>query len=113
MSRNGNYLSENVANVLTAYRAWKSGSATFTDLESALDALAAGKPPEVPKPLTISQAAKVLGMAPASVYKLFDSGKIQGWRVGWERKIDPGELRRYMATAGIPAERLDALLMGR
>lgn len=54
--------------------------------------------------LTTGQVAKLLGVAPATVNKWFDSGKLPGFRVpsSNHRRIVRGDLLRFMRLHGLP-----------
>lgn len=106
-------MSTQAARVVAAYRAWRQGG-PFTDLEARLEDLATeATAPDMAKPLTTSEAARVLGVSPRTVAKLVDTGTLAGWKVNKDRRVPVASLRDYMAAQGIPPGRLDAYLAGR
>jgi len=53
--------------------------------------------------LTVSEAARLLGVSPATVRRMLDSGVIQGWRIPLgtrHRRIPRAEIERVMQGTG-------------
>jgi excisionase family DNA binding protein len=56
--------------------------------------------------LSVRQVAKLLGVCPATVYRLCDQRKLPHFRVLNAIRIDPGDLKRFLARSrqrGLPA----------
>lgn len=66
----------------------------------------------MPRPkdvLTTGEVAKICRVAPRTVSKWFDSGKLRGYRIpgSKDRRIPLQQLIRFMRTHGIPLDGLD------
>lgn len=59
--------------------------------------------------LTTGEVAKLCKVAPRTVSKWFDSGKLRGYRIpgGKDRRIPLNQLIRFMRAHGIPLDGLD------
>jgi len=59
--------------------------------------------------LTTGQVARICHVAPRTVSKWFDSGKLRGYRIpgSRERRIPVGQLAAFMRAHGIPLDGLD------
>ncbi|MCD4830390.1 MAG: helix-turn-helix domain-containing protein [Anaerohalosphaeraceae bacterium] len=58
---------------------------------------------------TTGQVARICNVAPRTVTKWFDSGKLRGYRIpgGRDRRIPAVELLRFMKTHNLPIEQLE------
>lgn len=56
--------------------------------------------------LTTGQVSRICHVAPRTVCKWFDSGRLRGYRIpgGRDRRIPLTELMRFLKTHGIPTE---------
>ena len=63
--------------------------------------------------LTTGQVAQICKVAPRTVTKWFDSGKLKGYRIpgGRDRRIPTRELVRFMKAHDIPTDTLEVGLM--
>ncbi len=59
--------------------------------------------------LTTGQVAQICKVAPRTVTKWFDSGRLKGYRIpgGRDRRIPAGELLRFMKTHNIPTDGIE------
>ena len=59
--------------------------------------------------LTTGQVAQICKVAPRTVTKWFDSGRLKGYRIpgGRDRRIPANELRRFMRAHNIPTDALE------
>ncbi len=61
------------------------------------------------KVFTSGEVAKICGVSPDTVARWFDLGQLEGYRLGpsGDRRIPYESLRRFMASHGIPLDRLE------
>lgn len=62
------------------------------------------------KVFTTGNIAEICGVAPRTVSKWFDAGRIKGWRIpgSRDRRIPRENLIKFMKDSGIPVEWLHA-----
>lgn len=63
-----------------------------------------------PMILTIAQVAKILKVSPRHVSRLFDSGRLRGYRIpgSQDRRIPRNSLLRFLEEPGLPTEEVTA-----
>ena len=63
--------------------------------------------------LTTGKAAKVMGVAPRTVSKLFDSGELKGFRIpnSNDRRIESHSVVAFLVTNGMSRDSAEKLLL--
>jgi len=61
-------------------------------------------PPEMPKVLTVEEAAAYLHVHRSTIYRLLRQGKLPGFRIGSDWRFNVEEIDRWRLRGGTPPD---------